>query len=336
MTKMLAAILFLTAATVAQVPVAQLPQTYIDTTFNAPTGVTWAAHTSTSFQSALNSASPGDTIVLDAGVTYKGNFTLPVKLNPNNKWIYIVGSALSSLPAPGTRVVPATDAANMPKLVSTGTTSVITIRPGANHYRLAGLEITTASTQGGSTAQNPYTTVLVNAMSSAGNPLVDSITIDRCYIHASPTIDAREGFAMNASNVAIVDSYVSDIHQSVNDSQAVVAWDTPGPIKIVNNYLESTGENIMFGGAGGLNHPWVPSDIEIRGNYLFKPLSWVPATVGTSKRWAVKHSAFWLTAMSWRTTGLAAKMVSPLPSLFVPTPAESSPWWMTLPSRTIS
>src|SRR5208337_3279622 len=29
-------------------------------------------------------------------------------------------------------------------------------------------------------------------------------------------------------------------------------------MKIVNNYLESTGENILFGGAGGLNHPWVP------------------------------------------------------------------------------
>src|SRR5271165_4984172 len=326
--------LTLSVSALAQQPVAEMPRSFIDTTYAQP--AVWAAHTSAQFSSALTASAPGDTIVLDAGVTYIGNFTFPVKANPNNKWIYIVGSALSSLPAPGTRVVPATDAANMPKLVSTGTTSVITIRPGANYYRLVGLEITTASTQGGSTAQNPYTTVLVNAMSSAGNPLVDSITIDRCYIHASPTVDAREGFAMNASNVPIVDSYVSDSHQSSNDSQAVVAWDTPGPIKIVNNYLESTGENIMFGGAGGLNHPWVPSDIEIRGNYLFKPLSWVPATVGTSKRWAVKHSAFWLTAMSWRTTGLAAKMVSPLPSLFVPTPAESSPWWMTLPSRTIS
>jgi len=62
-------------------------------------------------------------------------------------------------------------------------------------------------------------------------------------------------------------------------------------MKIVNNYLESTGENILFGGAGGLNHPWVPSDIEIRGNYLFKPLSWVPLTTGppASRKWVVKN-----------------------------------------------
>src|SRR5271166_5971965 len=96
---------------VAQKPVPQLPQTYIDTTFSAPTGVTRAVHTSASFQSALNSANPGDTIVLDAGATYQGNFTLPVKSNPNGAWIYIVSSTLASLPA-GSRVSP-TDAANM-------------------------------------------------------------------------------------------------------------------------------------------------------------------------------------------------------------------------------
>src|SRR5271165_6758330 len=275
----------------AQKPVPQLPQTYIDTTFNAPTGVTWKAHTTTEFKNALNSANPGDTIVLDAGATYQGNFTLPVKLNPSKKWIYILGSALTSLPAPGTRVNPATDAAKMPKIVSPYVTSVITVPPGANYYRLIGLEITSASTQGCSAAQNCYTTVLVNAASVPGKPLVDSITVDRCYIHASPTIDAREGVAANGSNIAVVDSYISDIHQSTNDSQAVVAWDTPGPIKIVNNYLESTGENIMFGGAGGLNHPWVPSDIEIRGNWLFKPLSWaaIGVTIPPGNRWAVKN-----------------------------------------------
>lgn len=55
------------AAGLGQEPVPQLPQTYIDTTFNLPTGVTWSAHTATTFKSALNSANPGDTIVLDAG-----------------------------------------------------------------------------------------------------------------------------------------------------------------------------------------------------------------------------------------------------------------------------
>src|SRR5215472_840744 len=88
---------FLVTAAFGQEPIPQLPQTYINSTFNLPTGATWAAHTATDFRNALNSANPGDIIVLDAGVTYQGNFTLPAKSNPNHLWIYIVGSALSSL-----------------------------------------------------------------------------------------------------------------------------------------------------------------------------------------------------------------------------------------------
>jgi hypothetical protein len=124
-----------------------------------------------------------------------------------------------------------------------------------------------------------------------GQPLVDSVTVDRCYLHGSPTQDVRRGVAANGSNAAVVDSYIADIHQSTADSQAIAAWYSPGPIKIVDNYLEATGENVMFGGAGGLNNPWVPSDIEIRNNYFFKPLSWAAAGVTRPPQnvWAEKN-----------------------------------------------
>src|SRR5689334_22762371 len=70
------------------------------------------------FQAALNSANPGDTIVLQAGATYNtaGGFTLPNK-GSSTQVITIQSSALSALPAAGYRVHP-TNAANMPKLVS--------------------------------------------------------------------------------------------------------------------------------------------------------------------------------------------------------------------------
>ena len=214
----------------AQPPVPQLPQTYIDTTFNPPTGVSWQAHTSTDFQNALNSSSPGDTIVLDAGATYKGNFTFPVKPNLDKKWTYIVGSALSSLPVQGTRVNPATDAAKMPKIETANIQSALIIPPGANHYRLVGLEVYSASTAGCG-GQNCYTHSLLNGNSLPGEPLVDSIIVDRCYIHGSPTIDVRVGVVANGSNFAVIDSYISDIHQSTNDSQAILAYYSPGPSK---------------------------------------------------------------------------------------------------------
>jgi hypothetical protein len=269
---------------VAQPPVPQLPLTYIDTTFNPPTGVTWPAHTSTDFKNALNSASPGDTIVLDAGVTYQGNFTFPVKSNPTNQWIYIVGSALSSLPAPGTRVNPATDAAQMPKIVSTNVTAPLTFAVAANHYRLVGLEVYGASTYGCNPSATPpvncFGYALIGDVSAIGKTPPDSITIDRCYVHGQPNIDQRRAIGVNASNLAVIDSYINEIHMPGFDTQAIAEWFSPGPIKIVNNLLSASSEDVSFGGAGGLNNPWVAADIEIRNNHFYKPLSW--AQVGVS------------------------------------------------------
>src|SRR5437868_3186742 len=114
-------IVFMVAsAALAQMPVPQLPQVYIDTTFNLPTGTTWNAHTAAAFKTILTSANPGDVIVLDAGVQYTGNFTLPAKTNADHKWIYIVSSALGKFHAPGWRVGPS-DAINMPKIVTVNT-----------------------------------------------------------------------------------------------------------------------------------------------------------------------------------------------------------------------
>ena len=113
----LALVLVLCGSAFSQKPVAQLPQTYIDTTWAQPTGGTlWAAHTSAQLSNALNISQPGDIIQLDAGVTYNGYFRLPAKSNPNNKWIYIVSTGLARLLA-GKRVSPA-DAGNMARIVS--------------------------------------------------------------------------------------------------------------------------------------------------------------------------------------------------------------------------
>jgi len=209
-------------------------------------------------------AAPGDVIVLDAGAVYSGNFTLPAKSNPSAKWIYLTSSAYESLPAPGNRVAP-TDAANMPKVQNATGNYVFNVAVGANHYRFVGLEITSPAAT---------TTELIASAVDIGLTMPDSITVDRCYLHGSSTVDVRRAVDANASNYAVIDSYISDIHQAGYDSQAIGGWFTPGPIKIVNNYLEAAGENVMFGGAGGYANPWVPSDIEVRNNHFFKPLSW--------------------------------------------------------------
>lgn len=274
----------------AQMPVAQLPQTYINTTWSLPTdGTNWAAHTAAQLASAPKVSSPGDVIVLDAGVTYTGYFLLPAKNNPNNKWIYVVSSAIASLPA-GQRVSPSS-AVKLAKLVTPNVAAVFQVNGGANHWRFAGIEMTSVSTYvpAPKTSPNGYTYFLVGSQSHPV-PLPDSIVIDRCYIHGSSKQDIVTAIQGTASNYAVIDSYISEIHAPGQDSQAFGAYDTPGPVKIVNDYLEAAGENVLFGGAGDNNNRGVPSDIEIRNNYLFKPLSWVPLTTAPANQWVAKNA----------------------------------------------
>jgi sugar lactone lactonase YvrE len=293
----------------AQEPVPALPRVYIDTTWNPPTGgSTFNVNTSSGFQQALNTSQPGDTIVLQSGAVFSGNFTLPAKANPNHKWIYIESSAYGRLPAPGSRVGP-NDAVNMAKIVTPNGTAPVTIAAGASNYRLVGLEVTTQSNQGCQLNNNPpvncFTYFLVSASTTVGQPLADSITVDRSYIHGTPTQDVRQGVVVNGTNFAVIDSYISDIHQSTADSQGVLGYYTPGPIKIVDNFIAATTENIMFGGAGGYNNPYIPADIEIRNNLLFKPLSWdAPGiTLPPNAMWSVKNNLEFKSAQRVLITG---------------------------------
>ena len=298
--RLLSVMLLFVSVAVAQMPQPALPQTYIDTTFQLPEGgETWAAHNTTELKSALKDALPGDVIVLDAGVVYTGNFNVPAKANPSDKWLYIISapfqSQIGASPRPGMRVNPANDVKYMAKLVTPNTVSVLTLGPGVNYLRLVGIEMYSTSTHGADPSHKPWP---VNGWS--GNLIiaqtVSHITVDRCYLHGSDKVDLHEGFIAyeGASYIAVVDSVISDVHIGGMDSQAFAAYGSEGPFKLVNNLLSASTEDVMFGGAGaGLPAPYsgyVPSDIEIRNNHFYKPLSWIPWTTGTwPQKWVVKN-----------------------------------------------
>ena len=95
---------------------------------------------------------------------------------------------------------------------------------------------------------------------------------------------------LNSASTAIIDSYISNIHEDGADSQAICGWNGPGPFKIVNNYLEGAGENVMFGGAAPAIQNLVPSDIEFRFNHVSKPLSWKKVDPSYAGRpWTIKN-----------------------------------------------
>jgi len=114
---------------------------------------------------------------------------------------------------------------------------------------------------------------------------------DRCYVHGQPTKIARRGIQIEANSVAVVDSYISEIHDTNSDSQAVAGENFEGPLKILNSYLEASAENFDLGGFGNVATGVSPSDIEIRRNYFFKPLTWrVSDPTYAGINWIVKNS----------------------------------------------
>ncbi|MGE5624332.1 MAG: hypothetical protein ACM3ZT_02165 [Bacillota bacterium] len=287
------------------------PRQYVDTRYVAPTGRTLNVAAGGDFQAALDHAAPGDLIVLQAGAVYTGPFTLPAK--HGDGWITVQSSAMSTLPPPGGRVTP-TDAPAMPKLEAASQSVMLTAN-GAHHYRFIGLEIRPGAPvamsmrralgwlhdlwhdgggrePAGSTPAVAFLENLVNLGNADTNiaTLPHHIIFDRCYLHGDPVVGARRGVAMNGANIAVIDSYLSDFKEAGEDSQALSAWNGPGPFKITDDYLEAAGENVMFGGEDPSIPNLVPSDIEVRGNHFSKQLAWKsgdPGYQGTN--WTIKN-----------------------------------------------
>ena len=275
---------------------AELPRAYLSTTLAdtpAP-GSTTTVNAGGDLQGALNNASCGDTIKLQAGATFTGGqFTLPAKACDDQHWIIIRTSAAdASLPPEGTRMTPCyagvASLPGRPALTCSSTQNVLAklvysgvgdgpliLAPGANYYRLLGLEITRAPGTGS-----------VGALLSSKGSAADHLVADRIWLHGTRADDTVVGFSVNGmTNAAIVDSYLNDFHctsivGTCTDSHAVsggLGSLAGGPYKIVNNFLEASGENIMFGGGAATT---TPADIQIQSNHLFKPLLWQQGRAG--------------------------------------------------------
>jgi len=259
------------------------PRIFLDTAYTPPIGRTIAVGACDDFQAALEAAQPGDVITLEAGARFTGNFTLPNKTGTG--WIIIRTSAPdSSLPTPGTRITPAS-ASVLPKVVSPNSQPAIAAANGAHHYRFIGVEFTIAPD-----VPMNYSLILLGNRPTSPDQLPHDLIFDRVYVHGIPDVNLRRGIALNSASTAIIDSYIADVHELLSDSQAIAGWVGPGPYKIVNNYLEAAGENVMVGGADPSLTDLVPSDIEIRRNHFFKPLTWrVEDSTYAGRPWTVKN-----------------------------------------------
>ncbi|HYP28512.1 MAG TPA: hypothetical protein VE262_17495, partial [Blastocatellia bacterium] len=274
--------------------VPELPRVYLNTAYVPATGSTIRVPAGGNLQTALNAANPGDVIVLDAGATYiapSDGFVLPYKAGSG--WITIQTSNLAGIPAEGTRVNPSVHSAAMPKILArdAGPAIVAVTRAGQSaphHYRFVGIEIALAPTVtfNHGLVRFGENNDVQNTMAAVPHDLI----IDRCYIHGRADATLARGVGLNSARSAVIDSYISECHGVGFDTQAIAGWNGPGPFKIVNNYLEGAGENVMFGGADPKIPDLVPSDIEFRRNYCYKPLSWkVDEPNYGGRHWSVKN-----------------------------------------------
>jgi hypothetical protein len=257
----------------------ELPRVRLDSRYVAPSGKTIVVREGGDLQHALDAASPGDVISLEAGATFTGNFTLPRK--SGSGWITLRSATPdASLPREGERMTP-DRAAGLARIVTPNAMPAIsTGKSGGSHYRIMAVEITAVDT-----LRRIGTLVeLGNPSNASLDRVASNLIIDRAYIHGHPDLHLHRCVALNSASTSIVDSYLDRCHGKGMDTQAIAGWNGPGPYKIVNNYLAGAGENVIFGGADPRIPNLVPSDIEIRRNYFHKPVEW-----RAERKWSVKN-----------------------------------------------
>ena len=272
---------------------AELPRVYIRSSLSdTPSpGKTRTVAGGSNLQQAINSASCGDTLLLQAGATFSGKLILPAKNCDDSHWITVRTSARDSvLPPEGKRLTPCyagvsflpgrpdlhcVSAQNLLaklEFSAKGGSGPLVFASGANHYRLIGLEVT-RSAPGAD---------IYSLISLEPSAKVDHVVFDRMWIHGLAQDETARGIQLGGSSyVAVVDSFLTDFHciaisGSCTDSQAIAGGtgNMPmGPYKIVNNFLEASGENVIFGGGPATLSP---TDIEIRRNHMFRPMNWKP------------------------------------------------------------
>jgi hypothetical protein len=220
-------------------------------------------------QKALNAAKAGDTILLARGARFQGNFVLPVHAGDG---VVTIRTESGDLPREGTRVTPRSSG-ELALIQSPNNSPALRTARAAHHWRIENVEFGANRKGDGN---------IIDLGSDDQRDLADvphSLVLDRVYIHGDALIGQKRGIALNSASTQIINSYISDIKALGVDTQAIAGWNGPGPYVIENNYLEATGENVLFGGADPNIEGLVPADIAIRRNHISRPVEWRDAIV---------------------------------------------------------
>jgi hypothetical protein len=236
---------------------------------------------------AITAASPGDTILLQAGATFTGTMILRHKTGSSDITIKTGveddGDVLdaSVWPAATTRICPPSYTDNtiesgcvtnytgsLAKIIASGSNepAVRTVLPAetgsgcagapciANYYRLELLDISCPVSP-----DAPDVCVALGSQATSGSvPSGDTqntaaeqpynITLSQVYVHGTDTEGCLHGVMNAARDTTIQHSYIGNCWYDGSDAQAVWDINNTGGLTIVNTYGEASGEVFMSGG----------------------------------------------------------------------------------------
>lgn len=147
--------------------------------------------------------------------------------------------------------------------------------PGASGYNLVGFCLIPGRNDVAMVELGSDTTGLVTDQP-------DNVILDRCLFIADPNNGGKRAINGNCRSFSLINSYGDNFWFS-DDAQVFATDNGPGPYLIQNNYMVSSGENIIFGGGDSISPAMMPGNVIIRGNYLTKPLSWMGKAGATIK-----------------------------------------------------
>lgn len=244
--------------------IAELPRVWLDS--RMPESTRSVPVTCSTLQAALNAAVDGDKLTLPADAECVGHYTY------SGKRTNVILTTATPLPAEGVRVTPET-ARHFAALIASNSQPALDVKAFASGLRLVGLQFRSADA-----TKLTYMLVSLGPVVHSLDSLAHDLTLDRVYMQGHDSLQLQRCVAANAARVVIVNSWLAGCHYKGSDAQAVIAWNSPGPFKIVNNYLEGSGENVLFGGADPAIPGLIASDIEFRQNWLRKPDAWRDST----------------------------------------------------------
>src|SRR5687768_13262259 len=158
---------------------------------SASAGATLVVPAGGDLQAAISAAASGDTIILEAGATYSGPFILPNKIGES----YITIQSARAAEITG-RVSPSQSGLLAKLRSNVPGEPIVKTAPGAHHYQLIGLEISTFGASdfiydlirlGEGTGQTDLATV------------PHHLILDRLWVHGFQTQDLQRGISLNSA-----------------------------------------------------------------------------------------------------------------------------------------